>query len=321
MRGATQAARRLKRLFRSLRAKLGKVDPLPTGDPITQMILGIFSRDVPESKAREALGRLRAMVVDYNELRVIPPIETAEVVSDLPNARLKCEDLSRALNRIFMKEHQVSLDRLAHLPRKEVVAYLEGIDGLDPYSRARVRLLGLNQHAVPLDAAMWAYARQTGIVHPSCSLAEAQAFLERRIPEGEALEFVTLLEKQAWAEMGAAVRSGKVESISSVPPKRTTRNLLRLAASGRPVGPAAASKTSAPSAEQGAATPTPRTAPARSKARSRETSRSKAASRRTAPAATESRSRSSSTARKSAACGTAKRSRQTGRRRAKAKSA
>ncbi len=233
MRGATQCARRLKQLIRSLRTKLGKVGRPSTGDAITQMILGIFSRDVPESKAREALDRLRALVVDYNELRVVPPIEMAEMVGALSDARLKCEDLSRALNKIFSCEHEVSLDRLSGLPRKEVIEYLDEIDGLDAYSRARVRLLGLQQHATPLDEAMWAYARKAQIVDRRCPLEEAQAFLERRIPEGEALEFVALLEKQAWAEMGATVRNGEVERISSIPPDRTARNMLQLVASGR----------------------------------------------------------------------------------------
>ncbi|MFQ5806845.1 MAG: hypothetical protein ACE5I3_10385 [Phycisphaerae bacterium] len=223
----------MKQLVRSLRTKLGKVGRRPAGDAITQMILGIFSRDVPESTAREALDRLRALVVDYNELRVVPPIEMAEMVGALPEARLKCEDLSRALNKVFAHEHEVSLDRLGGLPRKEVIDYLESIDGLDAYSRARVRLLGLQQHAVPLDEATWAYARKMEIVDRNCPLEEAQAFLERRIAEDEALEIVALLEKQAWTEMGAAVRNGEVERIRSIPPDRTARNMLQLVASGR----------------------------------------------------------------------------------------
>lgn len=216
-----------------MRTKLGKTRRPPAGDAITQMILGIFSRDVPSSKAREALDRLRALVVDYNELRVVPPIEMAEMVGSLPNARLKCEDLSRALNKVFAIEHEVSLDRLRELSAKEVREYLASIDGLDAYSRARVQLLGLQQHAVPLDEAMWAYARKEKIVDRKCSLEEAQAFLERRIPEGDSLEIVALLEKQGWAEMGGAVRNGEVEPIASVPPDRTARNMLQLVASGR----------------------------------------------------------------------------------------
>jgi hypothetical protein len=246
MRGATQCARRLKQLVRSLRTKLGKVRRRSTGDAVTQMILGIFARDVPESKAREALDRLRGAVVDYNELRVVPPIEMTEMVGALADARMKCEDLSRALNKIFTHEHEVNLDRLRGLSRKEVVGYLAAIDGLDAYSRARVRLMGLQQHAIPLDEAMWAYARKEQIIDRRCPLEEAQAFLERRIAEDEALEVVALLQKQAWAEMGAAVRNREVERITSVPPDRTSRNMLQLVAAGRETAPPPAASKETP---------------------------------------------------------------------------
>jgi hypothetical protein len=226
MRGATKCAVRVKAVFSSLRARLGRVTPPATGDPVTQMLLGILSRDVPESKAREALDRIRSAVVDYNELRVIPPIELAEMLGDYPDVRLKSEDISRALNRIFAMRHAVSLDHLADMSPKEVIAELNRIDGLEAYTRARIRLLGLRQHAIPLDEAMWAYARHEGMVDPRCSLEEAQAFLERQISQEEALEFVSLLKRQAWADFGAAVRRREVARILSVPPDRTTRNML-----------------------------------------------------------------------------------------------
>jgi hypothetical protein len=223
----------LKRLVRSLRAKLGKGGRRTSGDAVTQMILGILSRDAPESKARAALDRLWSTVVDYNELRVVPAIELAEMLGDFPDARLKSEDLSRSLNSLFMYEHDVSLERLKGASRKEILAFLDGIDGLDAYSHARVRLYGFGLHAAPLDCAMWAYARKMEIVDPNCSHEVAQAFLERRLSEKEAPEVVALLEQQAWAEMGAAVRAGRVEPIRSVPPDRTSRNMLQMVASGQ----------------------------------------------------------------------------------------
>lgn len=227
MKGATQSAARLKQVFKALRAADGKPTLPAQGDPITQVILGVLSRDQPESKAREALERLRSHVVDYNELRVISVLELVEMIGETPDARTKCEDLSRALNRIFAVEHAVSLDRVAALPRKDMLAYLAQIDGLEAYSRARVRLLGFGQHGIPLDEAMWAYARQEEIVDAKCTLDEAQAFLERQVSEEEALEFVALLKRHAWQEMGAAVRKGSVERIRSVPPDRTSRNMLQ----------------------------------------------------------------------------------------------
>ena len=235
MRGATLCARRVKALFGSLRSKLGKVSLPGPGDPLTQCILGILSRDVPEPKAREALDRIRGMVVDFNELRVVPPIELAQMLGDYPDVRLKCEDISRALNKIFALHHNVTLDHLLGMPKKEVIIYLSGLDGLEDYTRARIRLLALQQHAVPLDEAMWAYARQQEIIDPRCQLGEAQPFLERQVSEGDALEFYVLLNRQAWAEMGTAVRKRQVARILSVPPDRTTRNMLQAIGAGAEV--------------------------------------------------------------------------------------
>jgi hypothetical protein len=227
MKGATRCAQRLRQVFRSLRASLGKIARPPVSDPVTQLILGVFSRDMPEAKAREALERFREMVVDYNELRVIAPLELAGMLGrDYPDVRIKCEDLSRALNRIFAIEHRVCLDRLADMSKKDVATYLARVDGLEPYTRARIRLLGLQQHAIPLDEAMWAFARANEIVDAKCDLEEAQFFLERSVSADDALDFVALVRRQAWADFGAAVRKREVERIRSVPPDRTSRNML-----------------------------------------------------------------------------------------------
>lgn len=232
MKGATQCARRVKQVFKTLRGKLGKVNKPQVGDPVSQLILGIFSRDAQEAKAREVLDTLRAMVVDYNELRVIPHSEIAAAVGDYPDVRTKCEDMSRALNRIFAIEHSVTLDHLAKMSKTEANRYLDALPGLEGYTRARIRLLGLGLLAIPLDAAMWQYVRSEGLVDPKCTLDEAQAFLERQVDEEDVFEFVALLRKEAWTECGGQVRKGAVTAIRSVPPDRTTRNMLQMVAQG-----------------------------------------------------------------------------------------
>ncbi len=228
MKGATRCAERLKKFFGTLRNKLGKVDPPDHSDPITQLILGVLSRDVPESKARAALDRVRAEVVDYNEVRVIPSGELADILGDsYPDARAKADDLGRALNHIFAAEHDVTLEQLRSLNKKEAAAYLEQVDGLEAYTCARIRLFGFGHHAVPLDEAMWALARQAEIVDSKCPLGEAQAFLERQISDGEAPEFFALLQTHAWSELGQQVRKRKVERIESAPMERKSTHMLQ----------------------------------------------------------------------------------------------
>lgn len=226
MRGATQCAQRLKKQFSAWRNKLGKVSPPTVTDPITQLILGVLSRNTPESKARQVLDRLRAQVVDYNELRVIPVHEMVDMIGDLPDVHTKAEDILRALNHIFAREFAVSLDRMREINKKEANTYIDEIEGLEGYTRARIRLLGLEIHAIPLDEAMWAYARQVEIIDGKCSLEEAQGFLERQISSDDALEFVGLLEKQAWSECGAGVRASKFERVTSIPPERVSTHML-----------------------------------------------------------------------------------------------
>ncbi len=237
MRGATDCARRLKSLLNSLRNKHGRVPAPQAGDAITQLVLGILTRDTPESKAVDALERLKLLVVDFNELRVIPPIELAEHLGDFNDARLKAEDIGRALNSIFAREHLVTLDHLVGASQRDVATYFARVEGLEPYTIARVRLLGLQQHAFPLDEAMWAYAKQVKIINPKSPLDEAQQFLERHVPADQTAEAFALLRKAAWAEFSTAVRKRQVERIQSTPPDRTTRNMLQAIAAGQLVEP------------------------------------------------------------------------------------
>ncbi|MGE3180337.1 MAG: hypothetical protein AB7N71_01805 [Phycisphaerae bacterium] len=232
MRGATLAAKKVKKAFAELKKAHGKQQEPGIGDPIQQLLLGVFSRNAPENKAREAVEKLQGMVVDFNELRVTPVTELAQAVGGSSEMRRKCEDISRALNAIFAIEFAVSLDRVAKLPKRESREFLTGLDGLDAYSRARIRLYGFGHHAIPLDEAMWAVCREHELVDPECTLEESQNFLERQIPDGQAFEFVALLRKQAWADKGNAVKKGQVTTISSEAPDRSSTNMLQQVASG-----------------------------------------------------------------------------------------
>lgn len=233
MRGATESAKKVKKAFAALKNSLGKIPRSTPTDPITQLLMGVFSRNLPETKAKEIVDQLRALVVDYNELRVIPVGEMAEAIENrTADLWRKCEDVSRALNVIFAVEHAVSLDRVKGLPRKDAKAYLDRIPGLEPYTRGRIRLLGFEWHAIPLDEAMWAWCVREELVDPKATLEEAQAFLERQVDEADAPDFVALVRKQAWSDCAAQVRKGQAPRIESTAPDRKSTNMLQAIAGG-----------------------------------------------------------------------------------------
>ena len=120
----------------------------------------------------------------------------------------------------------MTLDHLSGASKKDVLAYLGQVEGLDAYTQARIRLLGLGQHAFPLDSAMWEYACQVEIVSPDAPHEEAQNFLERQIPESDALSVFAMMRKVAWAELDARVRRGTTRRVTGAPLERSTSHML-----------------------------------------------------------------------------------------------
>lgn len=278
MKGATQCAKRLKDVIKRLKKSTAEAPP-SSGDPIAELVLGVLTRDQPESRAQDALKRMLRDVVDFNELRVIPTYELEELVGgNVPDVRTKCDDISRALNFVFARRHAVSLDFAAAMSKRESAEYLLSVEGLEPYTAARIRLFGFEQHAFPLDEAMWAFARANEIVDPKCDLLEAQSFLERQISEKDARVLYAALREAAWAEFRDAVRKQQVERIQSVPPDRTSQHMLRDVSEGVPSTPAvvANSQPAQPVREEVAEAPEEEEEPKRKAAPARSARKSKA---------------------------------------------
>lgn len=236
MKGASKCTERVKAHRKTLKKKFAGVELRASLDPISELVLAILSRDVPFRVAHEVLERLRSQVVDFNELRVIPSHELAELINDQTRYRLKADDLNRALNFVFAREFDVTLEPLRALNKKEAIAYLDEVEGLEAYSRASIRLHVLGQHAVPLDAAMWARARELELIDPECPLAEAQGFLERQIPADDGAEFVAMLFEDSWASWGDAVAADEVEPIVSVPREIKSSHMLAHVSGVAPIG-------------------------------------------------------------------------------------
>ena len=102
-------------------------------DPVTQCILRILSRDVPEPK------RVRRWIASAGwswismSCEVVPPIELAQMLGDYPDVRSNARTFP-ALNKIFALHHNVTLDHLWECPREEVIIYLSSLDGLEDYT-------------------------------------------------------------------------------------------------------------------------------------------------------------------------------------------
>ncbi len=255
MKNRTEYRRKIKRLATRLKRDYGTPEPPKFVDPIDQLLIGILHRGTTVSRAERALARLRSTVVDLNELRVSDP--RSEILESLgPNfahAMEKAVAITLALNGVFDRYHEISLDALRCKPKKakvEARRFLEGLDGVDPATAAGVTLFALEGHAVPVDENTLRVLREDGLIDPDIDVEEVQGFLERTVGEGKSYEFTMLLRRYAEdriKKLGPAKPPAKKKAARQARPTKTRKkaasSLRKTASSGKKAATRSARKT------------------------------------------------------------------------------
>lgn len=192
--------------FEGLLAKLRKIEadepaPAPVGmQPLMHEFLRAFLVwEASPARAQKAMAKVLTAIVDLNELRICLPHEVIEIIGPkYPSCGLRAARLRSSLNDLFRREHDVSLDHLAAMPKRDARSYLESLDGTPPFVAARVALLGLGAHAVPIDGRLAGLLISEGVFPHGSSEETVGSWLERRVRAADARE--TYLRLESWSE-------------------------------------------------------------------------------------------------------------------------
>lgn len=198
MKGGTEYARRVKKLFTRLKKKYGPPVRGEPSDPLRQAMLGILHNGTTVAQAENALTVLMSAMVDINELRVSTPSELIELLGpDFPHATEKAKAIIKLLNVAYARYNELNLNDLVNLGKRDARQTLMGFEGIDPASAAGVVLLSLEGHAIPVDEVSLAVLRKERLVDQDADVAEVQAFLERNIPAASGNGFTQLLRRHS----------------------------------------------------------------------------------------------------------------------------
>lgn len=220
---ATDRTRELRSLLFRLRKRVKPLAPGHSGAPpegtdpvVHELVYSFLAWEASAPLATAALNRMRAAVVDYNELRVCYAQELAGLMGEgYPLAMERATRLRAALTEVYRREHGTVLARLIDLPKRDARVYLEALEGVPPFVAARVVLLALGGHAVPLDAMLHGMLASEEAVEPESTVADAMGWLERTLRAKESEEAYLLLE--AWRKRKAQ----KVGPAAGAKPKRS----------------------------------------------------------------------------------------------------
>ncbi|MGP1345337.1 MAG: hypothetical protein ACTS3F_01540 [Phycisphaerales bacterium] len=213
---ATDRADALNSLLVSLRKKY-KPEAPPERSAIEELVHAMVLWESASGRADRAFKRLMDAFVDLNELRVSRPDEVAEVLGKTyPLADERARRLLAALEAIYVQEHAVSLEGVASGGKRDARKYLDAIESLPAFAVARVAVLRLDGHAVPLEDRTVAALIECGVLEEGVDLARAVGQMERMVKAAESVEVALLL--QAWTDDGLAVprRGAKKSGAASV---------------------------------------------------------------------------------------------------------
>lgn len=159
----------------------------------------VFSMLLWEStmdNAVRAMQKIHEQFVDYNELRVAFPSE----IESLLGARYqrgedRSQRLHTALSMIFEKNQCLTLKPLLEMNKRDAREFLESLDALPRFVISRILLLGLDAHALPLDAKIARALHKAKLIQSAKNPDTIAVSMERVIRANQTLETYTRLER------------------------------------------------------------------------------------------------------------------------------
>ena len=222
MNNATAQARKLATLLQQIhrQIQLPVIDPV---EPVTQVVMAFLQWNNTRKAANAAYGRLMAVLVDTNDLRVSHPDELVRILGErYPQVEERAHRLHDVLQEIYVRAHGMSLESLTRMGRKELRHYLDSLPGITPYVAASVALLSFDCHAIPVDDTLAGLLRERGIADAQAAPEQIASFLEHHVKAGEARATHLLL--QAWADSSPGKSGGRsAQAVSSGDSARTSR--------------------------------------------------------------------------------------------------
>jgi hypothetical protein len=126
MKNSKEYVKKITNLYHNLKHKHTKIEPPVYKQVAESLIYGIISEKLSEKESHAAIKRFSEYFVDYNDLRVSRADEIAELMgSDTAANRQAALTLTAILQKIFNENHQITLESLHKLGKRQARQKLE----------------------------------------------------------------------------------------------------------------------------------------------------------------------------------------------------
>jgi hypothetical protein len=198
MKNSKEYSKKVRELYRSLKAKHPKVKKIAYDEPADALVYAIVGENMSGPATESAIKKFVGYFIDLNDLRVSQAEEILEVLGEnTPNTKDMVSNLTKALRTVFDEYNCVSLEALKKIGKRPARQALEKMDDISRFVVNYCMLTSLQSHAIPLTKRMIEYLRNNQLVHPDADEQQIEGFLTKQIPAENAYEFYALLRRQS----------------------------------------------------------------------------------------------------------------------------
>ncbi len=157
-------------------------------DPLDTLTETILSQNTSDLNSGRAFASLKAAYPRWEQAARAPVASLERTIRSGGLARIKSRRIRLALQGVKARAGGYDLGVLRRLPQTEADAWLCGLPGVGPKTRACVLLFACEQAAFPVDAHVLRIARRAGLVPPRASAERSHALLGPAVPQGRHLD-------------------------------------------------------------------------------------------------------------------------------------
>ncbi len=167
----------------------GELDWSRNQDGMDELVSCILSQSTTDTNRDRAFARLKERFPDWGAVRFAPLDDLIEAVRPAGLANQKAPRIQNALEIIFEKVGEYSIDFLDDLPIEAAKAWLVSLKGIGPKTAAIVLCFAYGRAAFPVDTHIFRVSKRIGFLPQKLSANDAHPVMEAITPRDRYYQF------------------------------------------------------------------------------------------------------------------------------------
>lgn len=168
---------------------------VPSGDPLTELILTILSQNTADTNSGRAFNALMRRYTSWEDVAGAPAEELIAIIQPGGLANQKGPRIQRVLRAVAERSPGMDLAFLGDMWLDEANAWLRSLPGVGPKTAACVLLFALGRPALPVDTHVERVSKRLGLVDAKRTAEQAHDDLAAAVAPDDYYRFHMLLIK------------------------------------------------------------------------------------------------------------------------------